>query len=143
MVQESTVTGKDFLEKDEPKEVKAITLLPGLVSLTFEYFVVKHDQEGKRKEEAWVESWSWRGLDEDDEFTTLEAIKITFEEKGDDPEKENETITTAMTIRCRPRRRSRCPPLPLRAVEWDLHRGAVCLLMGSRGGRTMHRFSRG
>ena len=60
MVEESTVTGKDFLENDdnETKEGEAITLLPGLVSLSFEYFVVKHDQDGKREEESWVSAWS-------------------------------------------------------------------------------------
>ena len=100
MVQESTVTGKDFLEneEDDTKEGNEISLLPGLVSLTFEYFVVKHDKDGTIEEEKWVESWSWRELEEDDEFTTLEAIKITFEEKSEDAEEESETITTAMTI---------------------------------------------
>jgi general secretion pathway protein J len=101
MVKESTVTGKDFLEEDEeePKgEVEPIALLPGLVSLTFEYFIVKHDKEGAVEEESWVESWSWRDIEEDDEFTTLEAIRITFEEEPEGAEAYGETVTTAMTI---------------------------------------------
>ena len=60
MVQESTITGKDFLEKEEAQEGEAIALLPGLVSLAFEYFVVKHDKEGTIEEELWVDAWSWR-----------------------------------------------------------------------------------
>ena len=100
MVQESTVTGKDFLEnkKEEQKEEEPISLLPGLVSLTFEYFIVKHDKEGKPEEESWVNTWSWKDIDEDNEFTTLEAIRITFEEKGEDAEEKGKTVTTAMTI---------------------------------------------
>ncbi len=103
VVQESTVTGKDFLgtEAEPLEEGTGIPLLQGLVNLTFEYYVVTYDEEGNPGEGEWLEEWSWKdkeGEEEDGEgMSTLEAIKITIEEKSE-AEEDGEAITTAMTI---------------------------------------------
>lgn len=110
-VQESTVTGEDFLEDEDGKDLQdgeAVSLFPGLEDLTFEYYVVavenrsgRERKNGEEKEGEWLTQWSWEDTEEkgahQDEVLLLKAIRVTITQKTGH-EGDGEPITTAMTI---------------------------------------------
>ncbi|HNR13163.1 MAG TPA: prepilin-type N-terminal cleavage/methylation domain-containing protein [Thermodesulfobacteriota bacterium] len=119
-VQETAVTGEDFLEQIEEgsaEQGEAVRLLPGVENIAFEYYVVpkETEEEDDNTESAlqgeWMDAWSWeeteeerietageRNREEDSkEELLLKAIRITITQAA--PEEEgSEPITTAMTI---------------------------------------------